>query len=64
MATRRTVSALISTALFVVVAFAAGFITAAFTESWVWPVIVGVIAGLVVGWAFDAVRRRMGGGVR
>ncbi len=60
----RTVSALISTALFVVFVFAAGFITAAFTESLVWTAGAGVVAGLVAGWVSNIVRRRMGGGAR
>lgn len=56
MASRRTVSALISGVLFIAVSFVAGFITAAFTDGWVWPVVAGVLAGSVAEWVYAAVR--------
>jgi hypothetical protein len=40
---RRTANALISGMLFPVVALVAGFITAAFTYSWVWALTVGSV---------------------
>jgi hypothetical protein len=40
----------------VVVAFVAGFITAALIDSWVWPVVVGAVAGSVAEWVYVALR--------
>jgi uncharacterized membrane protein YeaQ/YmgE (transglycosylase-associated protein family) len=63
---RRTSKPLISGALFVAVAFVAGFITAAFADGWVLPVVAGVVAGAVAEWVYAAVvwkaRRRSRGG--
>lgn len=61
MASRRTVDKLTSTTLFLAVAFVAGFITATFTESWVWPVVVGAVAGAVSEWVYAFVRWKRGG---
>ncbi len=68
-ASRRIVRTLVSGALFVVVAFIAGFIAAAFTDSWVWPIVVGAVAGAMAEWVYAAVvwktgrrRRRLRGG--
>ena len=58
MVSRRTVNALVSGLLFLVVAFVAGFITAAFTDSWVWPVVVGAVAGSAAEWVYVAVKGR------
>jgi hypothetical protein len=55
-ASRRTVNVLISGILFLVVAFVVGFITAAFTDSWVWPVVAGVVAGSAAEWVYVAVK--------
>ena len=57
-ASKRTVNALISGILFLVVAFVVGFITAAFTDSWVWPVVAGAVAGSAVEWVYVAVKGR------
>ena len=57
---RRTANALISGMLFLVVALVAGFITAAFTDSWVWPLVVGAAAGSVGEWVYVAVRWKRG----
>jgi len=57
---RRTANALISGMLFLVVSFVAGFITAAFTDSWVWPLAVGAAAGSVGEWVYVAVRWNRG----
>jgi len=57
---RRTDNALISGMIFVVVALGAGFITTAFTDSWVWPVVAGAVAGSVAEWVYVAVRWRTG----
>ena len=57
---RRTANALISGMLFPVVALVAGFITAAFTDSWVWPLVVGAAAGSVGEWVYVAVRWKRG----
>jgi hypothetical protein len=46
-ASRRPVNKLISPVLFVVLACVVEFITSAFTDSWVWPVVAGVVAGAV-----------------
>ncbi len=65
-ASRRIVRTLVSGALFVVVAFIAGFIAAAFTDSWVWLVVVGAVAGAMAEWVYAAVvwktGRRLRGG--
>ena len=57
-ASRRTVNALVSGLLFLVVAFVAGFITATFTDSWVWPVVTGAVAGSAAEWVYVAVKGR------
>ncbi len=60
MTSRGTGNALISGVLFLVVAFIAGFITAAFTDSWVWPLVVGAVAGSVGEWVYVAIRWKRG----
>lgn len=57
-ASKRRVNALISGILFLTVAFAVGFITAAFIDSWVWPVVAGAVAGSAVEWVYVAVKGR------
>lgn len=59
-ADRRTGNALISGMLFIIVALVAGFITAAFTDSWVWPLVVGAVAGSVGEWVYVAIRWKRG----
>ncbi len=54
-ASRRIVRTLVSGVLFVVVAIIAGFIAAAFTDSWVWLVVVGAVAGAMAEWVYVAV---------
>ena len=44
--------------LFVVVAFVVGFVTAAFIDSWVWPVVAGAVTGSAVEWVYVAVKGR------
>jgi hypothetical protein len=63
-ANRRIVRTLVSGALFVVVAFVAGFIAAAFTDSWVWPIVVGAVAGATAEWVYVAVVWKTGRGPR
>jgi len=59
-ASRRTVNALVSGVLFMVVALVAGFITTAFTDSWVWLVVAGVVVGSAAEWVYAAVRWKTG----
>jgi hypothetical protein len=63
---RRTGKPLVSGALFLPVAFAAGFITAAFADGWVLPVVAGIVTGAAAEWVYAAVvwktRRRSRGG--
>ncbi len=58
MVSRRTVNTLVSGLLFLVVTFVAGFITATFTDSWVWPVVAGAVAGSAAEWVYVAVKGR------
>ena len=57
---RRTANALISEVLFIIVASVAGFITAAFTDSRVWPLVVGAVAGSVGEWVYVTVGWKRG----
>jgi hypothetical protein len=66
-ARRRTIKALSSGVLFVVVAFVAGFVFTIFTDSWVSAVVAGLLVAAAVEWVYAAVvwrpgRRRSRGG--
>ena len=55
MAGRQTVvGALVSGALFLGVALVAGLIVSAYTDSWAWTVVVGVVAGAAAEWVYAA----------
>lgn len=60
MASRRTGNPLVSGTLFVVAALVAGFVTAAFTNGWVWSVVAGVVGGAAAEWVYMAVRWKAG----
>jgi hypothetical protein len=57
-ASRRTVNVLVSGMLFLTIALLVGFITVAFTDSWVWSVVTGVMAGSAAEWLYVAVKGR------